>query len=711
MQSTASKPAVIRKRFAKPPVKVACLACRASRTRCDGKEPCRNCINKGRECSYLPSKRGGPRKKKSKTAIVPGANLQRNGSPVTAVTSMSSFDESPIIFDQIDMLSMPGAGLRQLDFPSDVQSMFSDIFSIGDGNRSQLQMEPTPSPPAIPGQCSVRTYGSESGILNAYYEFIHAYLPVLPPRVAPRCVDQPLSIPESSSQSSSEGPVLMYRPVSPLSLAISAILALIPHPSDAEPSSASSVLRRRAYANQFAQLATSSIEADGELLASSTDPSKALSGERPLPDREPLHPRTPVELESILALLILSVYEYAQRGNILKMKSRASQALAIALDMSLHSLGEDHSEFAEARRRAWWMTYYSVLQGSIVSTSPPAVVPNDPQFTTPLPRFSADPEGWPLLMQSQKVLVSASQFIVELKKCVKSRSNMPYIYERMQQLDVWASSVLEQSELLPVFAQTADHSDQAESETANSIRMITKIKLFSAKIKTHRFRAFSDIPIFIKKHCDLTTAGATTEGLTGSTQPSRSQSGVDNQSCLCSDLDSLRTLPGDYAASSSPSSTPPDYRSMPQYSMTNRFPYSNEYSTKVCLRAGLSTSRLFECLPKPKPLYGIPTDNDRTRSVQLGLQPRFELPRTMPSFACCLMQSSYALLMLFYKARVAKQLSPESGNGPGDQLVEELRGGLERLIAALSNYSMAFEALDGMRDEVEGAYQTAFFEA
>lgn len=274
---------------------------------------------------------------------------------------------------------------------------------------------------------------------------------------------------------------------------------------------------------------------------------------------------------------------------------------------------------------------------------------------------------------------------------------MPYIYERMQQLDVWASSVLEQSELLPVFAQTADHSDQAESETANSIRMITKIKLFSAKIKTHRFRAFSDIPIFIKKHCDLTTAEATTEGQTRSTQPC----GVDNQSCLCGDLDSLRTSPGDYAASSSPSSTPSsDYRSISQYSMTNGFPYSNEYSTKVCLRAGLSTSRLFECLPKPKPLYGIPTDNDRTRSVQLGLQPRFELPRTMPSFACCLMQSSYALLMLFYKARVTKQLSPESGNELGDQLVDELRGGLKRLVAALSNYSMAFEALDGMRGKL-----------
>lgn len=73
----------------------------------------------------------------------------------------------------------------------------------------------------------------------------------------------------------------------------------------------------------------------------------------------------------------------------------------------------------------------------------------------------------------------------------------------------------------------------------------------------------------------------------------------------------------------------------------------------------------------------------------------------MPSFACCLMQSSYALLMLFYKARVAKQLSPESGyesaSDPGDQLVEELRHGLELLIRALTNYSVAFEALDGMR--------------
>ena len=72
----------------------------------------------------------------------------------------------------------------------------------------------------------------------------------------------------------------------------------------------------------------------------------------------------------------------------------------------------------------------------------------------------------------------------------------------------------------------------------------------------------------------------------------------------------------------------------------------------------------------------------------------------MPSFACCLIQSSYAMFMIYYKARVAKQLSPDQNDNSGDstgQLIEELRQGLERIITAVSNYSLAFEAMDGMR--------------
>lgn len=232
-------------------------------------------------------------------------------------------------------------------------------------------------------------YTNHETRLNAYYDFIHNYFPILPPRVAPASVDSPLDGVGSYLESPTEEPAIVYQPRSPLSLAISAVLALVPHSNDSEPSSPNSVIRRRTFAHAFAQMANASIESDCELHASPSNPFESPGSDRHLIDREPFHPQTPVELESIFALLILSVYEYTQRGNLLKMRYRAGQALAIALDMSLHSLGEEYDGFAEARRRAWWMTvnlslfyillqpltftffkqYYCVLQGSIVSTT------------------------------------------------------------------------------------------------------------------------------------------------------------------------------------------------------------------------------------------------------------------------------------------------------------------------------------------------------
>lgn len=296
--------------------------------------------------------------------------------------------------------------------------------------------------------------------------------------------------------------------------------------------------------------------------------------------------------------------------------------------------------------------------------------------------------------------------------------------------------------MLPAIPQAVDCGDQTETITANSIRAMSRVKLLSAKIKAHRFRAFSDIPIFLRKHCDLTTADAgDNEDAAVSQKPSNSQNEMANQSCSCSsDLGSLRAQPPDnYTASStsSTSSTPPDIHSMPQYSIPNGFPYSSEYSSKVCLCAALDTSYIFDNFPTPNPLRPQNSSDSinetrptptpiRARPSPTQSQPQSrnddnELPRTMPSFACCLMQSSYALLMLFYKARVARQLRlvpPDSrcgcgcqgtgtGTGTGaadahepeDWFAEELRRGLESLVRALSNYSIAFEALDGMRGE------------
>ncbi|CAO1634611.1 unnamed protein product [Parajaminaea phylloscopi] len=50
----------------KAPVRAACLFCRARKSRCDGKQPCHNCINRGKEseCMYTVSRRGGKPKPK-----------------------------------------------------------------------------------------------------------------------------------------------------------------------------------------------------------------------------------------------------------------------------------------------------------------------------------------------------------------------------------------------------------------------------------------------------------------------------------------------------------------------------------------------------------------------------------------------------------------------------------------------------------------------
>jgi len=156
-----------------------------------------------------------------------------------------------------------------------------------------------------------------------------------------------------------------FEPSTPLSLAISASLALIPHPDDPDASGTVSVHLRREQAQAFAQSAFDSIEIESEIVESTIQPEEALSNDpRPI-DRKPFHPQVAVETESIIALLLLSTYEYAQRGNIAKLRNRAGQALNAALNLGLHSRGAEEGYFAEANRRVWWMTVSHVIVASI----------------------------------------------------------------------------------------------------------------------------------------------------------------------------------------------------------------------------------------------------------------------------------------------------------------------------------------------------------
>lgn len=145
--------------------------------------------------------------------------------------------------------------------------------------------------------------------LGAYYTYIHQYFPVLPPPSAEQIYDHPeygSRLHEDALYSSSK--VSDWEPDTPLSLALSATLSLIPHPDDPDPRGDESVKIRRDQAKGLAQAAYSAIESEAELVESNENPQDALSSEKEATLRQPFHPRCPVRNENIIALLLLSTF-------------------------------------------------------------------------------------------------------------------------------------------------------------------------------------------------------------------------------------------------------------------------------------------------------------------------------------------------------------------------------------------------------------------
>ncbi|KAL4891461.1 hypothetical protein BDV59DRAFT_181794 [Aspergillus ambiguus] len=669
-QFRASKRSTVRKKFSKPPVKLACLL-----------------------MDVLLYKRG--RSRKSNLSTVSKRRAQESSSSQAGISS--HLNEQG--YTAAEKTMTPSG----LPFQADIQSIFADFLDPYEVTGPDANMYQSPlSTSSIALGPFVRTYGSELEILDAYYRFIHPYFPILPQRVTCPTPDCPLEWNSFAPTTSYE---LCYRPRSPLSLALSCILALVPHPEDPDPSSEMSMSWRRTYSHAFAQMANLSIEADCE--------GGSLS-KSPLTTRDPFHPSLPIDLEKILALLVLSNYEYTQRGNLTKMRYRAGQALTMALDMGIHSLGDDNTKFSEAQRRAWWMTYYCVLQGSIVSESSPSIVVNDSDFITPYPRFSADLDGWSILIQAQQALALSDQFTLDLTRCLSTGSNMPYIYHRMKGLDDTINTMLAQSKMLPVSSPPNDIDDWSECATALGIRAISRIKLFSAQIKVHQSQAFLDNSIFTRRQYDL--MGNTLQG---------SACAAFTQSDLLWDSDYFRgDIPQSQGSSPSGSwsfsSAYQDYPTTPMTSTTQtELPFSVKYSAKVCLRAALAMSHMIQLLPGPDSLYtlvdgspGRERNNDRFRLSTIS-----HFPLAMPSFACCLTQGSYIMSTICYKARMAQRVSPDlepSAHGSvaaSDQLVEQLKKGLECIVATMAKHAVVFEALRAIRDEIDCAYQRAFPDA
>lgn len=80
-------------------------------------------------------------------------------------------------------------------------------------------------------------------------------------------------------------------------------------------------------------------------------------------------------------------------------------------------------------------------------------------------------------MQSQRAILAATQFVIELNKAIKENADMAPIHRKMTELENSIEPLLARSEpwLLP--ATTTSPLDPAETVLARSLRCMATIKL------------------------------------------------------------------------------------------------------------------------------------------------------------------------------------------------------------------------------------------
>ncbi|RHZ44313.1 Zn(II)2Cys6 transcription factor domain-containing protein [Aspergillus thermomutatus] len=610
------------------PVKAACLACRASKTRCDGQNPCRPCILKDRICTYRPSRRGGPRRGLRRSAV------ESPLPPSQAAAIIHAPQSTPSLTDE--------STLTPVD--SNLWNSATSFSSLGRNQDSNRALKDVWSPPHTETQSELqgpvlRVYASEEEI-------------------------QSTRLPALTWSGRHSGAILSALPADILAEpSLICHSGHVPPPQDRNQSEPCSVWLRRSYAHLFAQAALRMAEKEIEDFSGGWTSSDGLAEGRTF------HPQLPTQLHPILALVVLSVYDLCQCGNRSRMRMRANQAITTAMDYSLHQLDQNATE---AERRAWWTAVIVMYHSSACNDSSPIISISDSRITTPYPRFDIQrkvSEPWSLLLKAQDAIVSVCAVMRPLT--AKSQNGSPALDLREQacRLDRHTLSLAADCDLEPGTVEN----DQAENLAVLSLWKTACAMTHTARVRLHRYRAFSDIPIFLEKHCDLTFLK----------------------------LDAFPSQTASFAA-------PPDLDSI--------FPFTQNESSIICLKSSLAISRALAGLPHSGllPLGTVQMDERRMGSNTA------RYTGSLPFFKCAAMQASYVLYMLMHRVRAAlssKRLSvcypllnhpePVTEVQDANRLIEELRNGAHSLIVCMKR-DLIFEGIGGMIRDLDAAYFSLF---
>ncbi|KAM6517524.1 hypothetical protein FSOLCH5_008488, partial [Fusarium solani] len=311
--------------------------------------------------------------------------------------------------------------------------------------------------------------------LRAYYQLVHPVFPILPPPS------------ESSTDSTENQPDAVYEPSSPLILSLLSIL-VSGQEQDSTAGLTPGTPPRIRLANSFAQCAAEACEISSDTQNTSS----------PSFIRSSAHPSVPIELEVPLAFCVLSLFQYLYCGNIKEMTRFAEKAIDSAIRLSLHKQErKDGDLIVEAKSRAWWMTYLCMCHASTVSCKPPLRSINLADVQTPFPTSSSRPRVWDRYIRAEETLVAATLLLVALVKGFHSEAAIPSFRQSLEVLNNLINSQLTQ--LNEVTAGAIALSDIPESRLADCLHNITRVRLMSAHIKTHRYRALMEYPVILEK--------------------------------------------------------------------------------------------------------------------------------------------------------------------------------------------------------------------
>ncbi|KAI2790411.1 hypothetical protein POX_d05923 [Penicillium oxalicum] len=235
------------------------------------------------------------------------------------------------------------------------------------------------------------------------------------------------------------------------------------------------------------------------------------------------------------------------------MTSFAEKAHEAAIQLSLHKECTEIRGVAirEARSRAWWATYLCVCHASMVSCKPPIRAINTRTLEVQFPTSEYISRVWERYIRAEETLVAATLLLVSLVKGIRSKESVPNFRRSFGAVDKMIQAQLAQLTHVEPLTSTGDHSP--EYKLAKSLHTITRMRLMSANMKIHRYRALMEYPAISRKFASFPP------------------------------LD----------ISERPPSESTDFQSAVLAKVEQIFPFPNHYSLQSCINSALAVS---ECL-------------------------------------------------------------------------------------------------------------------